>query len=296
MALSPRLWSASLTAKPQHIDLFADALDCDALSLSTLAKPRSKTATAEALYKEKPGGAALTARLAIAATVAKTRAPKLIIKQMPPLDWLEKVAQDFPPLPIANWVIYGTQHKDAIADPRRALEINASSAFGTGEHPTTRGCLMLLAQHLKKSAPRNMLDMGCGSGILAMAAVKGRACRAIGIDLDPPSVTLAKENIARNGLQQKMRAALGNGYRANLVSAHGPYDLIMANIFAKPLAHMAKDLRKHLKPGGTAILAGLLTHQANMVLAAHRAEGLYLKRRLVIGEWTILALQRPSKA
>lgn len=141
-----------------------------------------------------------------------------------------------------------------------------------------------------------MLDMGCGSGILAMAAAKGNAMRAIGIDLDPQSIVTAKENIVRNGLQQRVRVALGNSYRANLVRKNGPYDLIMANIFAKPLAHMAKDLAKHLKPGGTAILAGLLTPQANMVIAAHRAQRIRLTHRLKIGEWTILALKRPRKA
>jgi ribosomal protein L11 methyltransferase len=292
MSPSPKLWSVSVTAKPLHIDAFAAAIDADALSLSAFAKPRGKTAKAEALYGSPPNAAVFTARLAVAAAMLKVRAPKPIIREIPNLDWLEKVAGDFPPLPIAHWTIHGARHKNAIANPRYALQIDATSAFGTGEHPTTRGCLILLDKHLKITSPHYMLDMGCGSGILAMACAKTSACTAIGIDLDPQSVGTAKDNIAKNGLRMRVAIARGNGYNANLVRRYAPYNLIMANIFARPLAHMAKDLKRNLRPGGLVILAGLLTSQANLVLSAHRAQGLYLRRRLKIGEWTILALKR----
>src|SRR5262249_21194915 len=99
-----------------------------------------------------------------------------------------------------------------------------------------------------------------------------------------------------NGLARRASIHLGNGYRAQAVKRGGPYDLVMANIFARPLARMAKDLKRHLRPGGAAILAGLLAPQANLVLAAHRMQGLRLVRRLHIGEWTILLLKRPSRA
>lgn len=150
---------------------------------------------------------------------------------------------------------------------------------------------------LKKGfKPRSMLDMGCGSGILAMAYTKITHGKAVGVDLDPASVEIAQSNIRANGLGASMRVALGNGYNSPLVRQHKPYDLIMANIFAGPLCEMANDLKKHLKPEGVAILSGLLKHQANRVISAHRMQGLRLIRHTKLGEWSILAFKHPSKA
>ena len=294
--LTTPLWSATLTAPTEHITLFADALGEDAVSISVTAPPRQKMAELQAIFDFAPDAATLNTRLAIMAAMQNTKAPTLKIRAIPQLDWLKKVATDFPPLPVARWIVFGAHEKPKALYPRHKLLIDATSAFGTGEHPTTRGCLMMLDRILKKTKPRRMLDMGCGTGILAMGFAAATKGIAVGIDLDAPSVVIARDNARQNGMAAHVRVALGNGYRAQLAKRHAPYDLIMANIFAKPLAHMAKDLKAHLRPGGIAILAGLLNTQANMVIAAHNAQGLALIHRLVIGEWTILALQRPIRA
>ena len=298
MGAPKKLWSASFTVASEAADLLSDALGEEALSLTVFAPPRTGKAEIEAVFDAPPDVVALQTRLAILSTLHGLQTPKLRIKELPKLDWLKKVAEDFPPLPIARWVVYGAQHRQAAAqDQRIGLQIDATSAFGTGEHPTTRGCLLMLDWLLRKGPkPRSMLDMGCGTGILAMAYAKATHGRAVGVDLDPDSVEIAKGNIRANGLRESMRVALGNGYLTPLVKHKKPYDLIMANIFAGPLCRMAYALKQHLKPGGMVILSGLLTHQANRVIAAHRMQGLRLARHIKIGEWSVLALRRPSKA
>lgn len=291
-----KLWMAAAETAPEAAEIVADILGEKAAALTILSPPRAGKARIEALYQEEPDRAALTSQILVATTLNGLRAPKLEVQETPSFDWLKKVAEDFPPFRTAGWTIHGAGHRHSVPDRRLALQIDASSAFGTGEHPTTRGCLVMLDWLLKREQPRRMLDMGCGSGILAMAYAKTTHGRAVGVDLDPDSVLIAQENIRANGLQKEVRVALGRGYTSALVKSNAPYDLIMANIFAGPLSQMAADLRRHLKPGGTAILAGLLNAQANRVLAAHRAQGLYLAKRLVIGEWSILALRRPGGA
>ncbi len=295
MSVTKTLWRVALAAAPELAEAYTAAFE-DAAALTVMIPPRKKEARIEALYEQKPDKSDITARVAIIAAIQGAKAPRLKIGETPKLDWLKKVAGDFPPFDVARWTIYGAQHRDKVLRPRLALQIDATSAFGTGEHPTTKGCLIVLDQLLKQKAPQRTLDMGCGSGILAMAYARATHGKAVAVDLDPESVLIAGGNAQANGLQSFVRIGLSNGYRAASVRENAPYDLILANIFAGPLCRMAKDLKRHLKPGGTAILSGLLNHQANAVLAAHRMQGLRLIRRLRIGEWAVLALQRPARA
>ncbi len=296
MTSSPKLWTIKITCKPDQMAKLERLLsDEECLSLSTLCPPRSKKATIEALVKGKPNKAKLQNRLKSFVQAATA----LEILPVGNLDWIKKVAEDFPPLPIARWTIFGAAHKNKIKDPALALQIDATSAFGTGEHPTTRGCLILLDKLLKKHPEAKnwtMLDMGCGSGILAMAFAKATQGKALGVDRDAPSVKIARANARINGVAGRARFIVSEGYAAPLVREKGRYDLIMANIFADPLCAMAKDLKRHLKSGGHAILSGLLNSQAEAVIAAHEKQGLSLVKRMKLGEWSVLAFQAPSKA
>ncbi len=293
MSFKQKIWSVNIATSSALADAIGESLGEEAVAVTIMAPPRKPQARIEALYDEEPDMAALNARISVVAMLHKAKPPKLVLKEMPKLDWLKKVAEDFPPLPIARWTIHGAQHRDKVPDRRYALQIDATNAFGTGEHPTTQGCLLMLDRLLKLSPRwRRMLDMGCGSGILAMAFAKATHGQAVAVDLDPDSVVIARNNAAANGLSGNIRTGLSNGYNSGLVRHGAPYDLIMSNIFAKPLSHLAKDLKRHLRPGGTAILAGLLHHQANQVLAAHRMQNIYLVKRVWIGEWSILLLSR----
>ncbi|MCW8086226.1 50S ribosomal protein L11 methyltransferase [Sabulicella glaciei] len=208
--------------------------------------------------------------------------------------WLARTVEAFPVMPVGQRFLLRPTHvpQDTVYG-RIALTLDAGLAFGSGEHNSTRGCLMALEglpRHGRQEA--RVLDLGSGSGILAMAAAKLWGCRVLATDIEPWSVRVAQDNAVMNGLRGRVRAILADGWRAAAVRKPAPYDLVFANILARPLCAMAKDLADHLAPGGTAILAGLLGKQVPMVLAAHRRQGLVLERRLDLAPWATLVLRR----
>lgn len=295
MLFRQKLWILRLSLPSQAAEAFGEALGEGAVAVTVLNPPRKKTARIEVLYNTKPKAAVLSAQLAVLAAAHKLPEPKFTLCSAPKLDWLKKVAEDFPPLKIARWTVHGAQHRKNVPDRRYALQIDATNAFGTGEHPTTRGCLLMLDKILKAGfCPNTMVDIGCGSGILAMAFAQATGGRAVGVDLDAASAIIAARNIRVNKLGQRVRVCRGSGYAALLVKKSGPYDLIMANIFADPLCEMAEDLKNHLSAGGIAILSGLLKSQAKKVVSAHRKQGLSVIEQKTIGEWAVLALKKPA--
>jgi ribosomal protein L11 methyltransferase len=171
------------------------------------------------------------------------------------------------------------------------LTLDAGLAFGSGEHGSTRGCLRAL-ERVAYRGPRRILDMGTGSGILAMAAARLLHRPVLATDIEPWSVRVARQNAALNRLGQLVRFRLADGWRSPAVREGGPYELVFANILARPLCLMAHDLAAHLAPGGTAILSGLLQSQARGVLSAHLRCGLRLEARVHEGPWTTLVLRR----
>lgn len=205
-------------------------------------------------------------------------------------DWVSHVQQHFKPMRAGRFYIYGSHITDTPPLASIPILLDAGAAFGTGEHETTHGCLLALDSLLKKRRFNRVLDMGAGSGILAMAAamaLKGAVVHAT--DIDAVSVEVARMNAQRNQLAERMQFQCGVGYNAPLV--RGEYDLILANILARPLMRMATDLRRHLAHGGVAVLSGLLTRQEQMVLWAHHQAGLRLIERLRVGPWSVLVLQ-----
>ncbi len=297
MSMIPRLWMISISTTKVLTDTFVEYLERSALAVSILTQPRQEGSQIEAFYDHEPGLTTLHSSLSILAIMKGAKPPKIFIQKLDNQNWLKKVAADFPPIRIARWTVHGAAHRRAVPQRRFALQIDATNAFGTGEHPTTRGCLEMLDWLLKRvEPPLRMLDMGCGSGILAMAYAQVCRGRATAVDLDTDSIQIAKNNVRLNGLQNHVSVGRSYGYSSLLVQRNAPYDIIMANIFARPLSEMAKDLKDNLRPGGLAILSGLLNQQANMVLAAHRLKGLYLVKHLKLNGWSVLALKRPTKA
>jgi ribosomal protein L11 methyltransferase len=208
--------------------------------------------------------------------------------------WLARTYDSFPEQTIGQrFVVRGTHLAEPAASRRIAITLDAGMAFGSGEHGSTRGCLRAL-ERVAHRRPRRILDMGCGSGILAMGAAALLRRPVLAVDIEPWSVRTTARNAALNGLSDLVVARLGNGWRTPGLKRHAPFDLVFANILARPLCLMARDLSLNLAPGGTAILAGLLNSQARMVLAAHRRQGLVLERRLTEGDWTTLVLRKPD--
>jgi ribosomal protein L11 methyltransferase len=205
--------------------------------------------------------------------------------------WLERSYASFPEQLIGRrFAIRGSHLTGAPTPGRITLRLDAGLAFGSGEHGSTRGCLRAL-ELLAHRRPRRILDLGTGSGILAIAAARLLRRKVLATDIEPWSVRLACRNARVNGVAPLVRARLADGWRDRVVRAHAPYDLVLANILARPLALMANRLATHLAPGGTAVLSGILSKQAHAVLVAYRRYGLALQRRIQDGDWTTLILR-----
>jgi ribosomal protein L11 methyltransferase len=233
----------------------------------------------------------LTGALAIAA-IMTGEAPVLERAPTEADGWLARTYAAFPEQLIGkHFAVRGTHLTGPQTPNRIALTLDAGLAFGTGEHGSTRGCLVAL-ETVARRRPHRILDMGTGSGILAMAAARLLNRPVLATDIEPWAVRVANENADLNGVAHLVTARLADGWRDPFVRAHGPYDLVFANILARPLCLMARDLALNLAPGGTAILAGLLANQARWVLSAHRIQGLRLERTLPQGPWITLVVRR----
>ena len=230
---------------------------------------------------------ALQQGLALAALVTGT--PATLQREPTEAEgWLARTYEAFPEQAIGRrFAIRGTHLATPRRPSRHTLLVDAGLAFGSGEHGSTRGCLLAL-ERIAHRRPRRIIDMGTGSGILAMAAAALLHRRVLAVDNDPWSVRVTAQNARQNALHPLVRARLGHGWR-NTGAAR--YDLILANILARPLCQMSAQLAAHLAPAGTVILAGLLTTQIPMVLAAHRRQGLRLERTLTEGQWATLVLR-----
>ena len=206
--------------------------------------------------------------------------------------WLARTYASFPEQPIGKrFAVRGTHLTDKPTSGRVTLTLDAGLAFGSGEHGSTRGCIVAL-ETVARRRPRRILDLGTGSGILAIAAAKLLHRKVLASDIEPWSVLVTRRNAIQNRVGEMIRVKLANGWHHPAISGGGPYDLVFGNILARPLCGMAWDLSVHLAPGGTAILAGLLGTQVRMVLAAHRRRGLMLERVLPQGPWSTLVLRK----
>jgi ribosomal protein L11 methyltransferase len=207
-------------------------------------------------------------------------------------DWLAMALSGLPPVRAGRFFVYGMHDRGRTPASTVNLRIEAGAAFGTGHHGTTVGCLVAYDRLLKAGRFARVLDVGAGTGVLAIAAARTGAHAVVGTDIDPVSVRISRENARVNRTRARFVHASGLGHR--LVRGSGPYDLVFANILARPLCLMARDLALNLAPGGTAILAGLLANQARWVLTAHRTQGLRLDRMLPQGPWTTIVVRKTA--
>lgn len=286
------LETVSVTVSEAALDTYEAALASVCRTVGFfLADEDARTWRVEGVKQRGGDEDSLAAALAVAGLVSG-ESPALLRQATEAGGWLARTQSSFPEQLVGRrFAIRGT-HVTAKPTPGRiTLRLDAGVAFGSGEHGSTRGCLRAL-ERVAARRPWRILDLGTGSGVLAMAAARLLHRRVLATDIERWSVRTAAENVQLNGLRNRVRCELGNGWRYPPVRAGAPYDLVFANILARPLCLMAGDLARRLKPGGTAILAGLLSRQAQMVLAAHRRHGLHLRVRLSEGDWTTLVLSR----
>jgi len=204
-------------------------------------------------------------------------------------------------VPAGRFVVHGQHDRARIPPNKLGIEIEAALAFGTGHHGTTRGCLLLLDHVLKAQVVKRVLDLGTGTGVLAIAAAKAtakarpqnkaRPQQLLASDIDAPSVKVAQENARLNGVGPQVTVVRATGFSAPDFAQKGPFDLVLANILANPLRQLAGPMSRHLAPRALVILSGLLTPQATGVIAAYRARGLVPLRHLRIEGWSSLLLR-----
>jgi ribosomal protein L11 methyltransferase len=277
---------------PDHaVPAFEAAFQTICATVAYFLDEASGTWRIEGVREAGAGDDELTGALALAALMAGIEPPVLQAGPIEAEGWLARTIESFPETPIGRrFLIRPTHVADPVTYGRIVLRLDAGLAFGSGEHASTQGCLMAF-EAMAHRRPGRILDLGTGSAILALAAARWLKRPVLATDIDPGSVRVAAENARLNGVQRLLAARLADGWKSRVMKA-GRYDLIFANILARPLCSMARELALHLAPRGTAILAGLLGTQARLVLAAHRRQGLVLERRIDVGPWTTLVLRR----
>jgi ribosomal protein L11 methyltransferase len=284
------LWQSRFLVPAAAVEAFLDALD-DELSVSAFEDSKRPDLWAIALiHRGEPDRAALLARLTPVASPWQI-ALDLEIAPIPSTDWLYRTAQTFPPQTIGRFWIHGSHVTETPPSGTVPIRLDAGQAFGSGEHDSTRGCLLALDRLARRRRLKRVLDLGCGAGILAIAAAKCWPARVLAADNDPIAVAVAQGNAARNGVAARVRCLLSDGYDSAVLRRAGPFDLILANILAEPLCDMAREAARHLAPGGALVLSGLLDRQAEGVLAAHRPFALRLREQIGEGLWVTLVLR-----
>jgi ribosomal protein L11 methyltransferase len=249
----------------------------------------------EGLSVARPDEAALETNLALAWLGLGSSPPALVIERIAARDWLAENWESFPAITVGRFVIHGSGRRPPARDGRIALTIDAATAFGTGEHASTRGCLLALDALARRRRFVRVLDMGTGTGILAMAAARNFHAAVALYDIDPEAVRVARANAAANGLKFVLAPARAGAFGTRALRRRAPFDLVLANILARPLMAMARGLSATLAPHGFAVLSGLLPWQEASVLAAYRRVRLALAARIVVDGWSTLVLARGDR-
>ncbi len=212
-------------------------------------------------------------------------------EELPDIDWVAKSLEGLKPVRAGRFLVHGSHDRDERRIGDIAIEIDAGQAFGTGHHGTTAGCLEMLDNVLRSSKVRNVLDLGTGSGVLAIAANRIAKVPVLATDIDPIAVKVARENARINQVASGIVFAAAPGFHHRSFKDHGPFDLIIANILAKPLMKLAPELARNLAPGGTVILSGILASQRWKVLSAYNAQKLAHVRTIWREGWVTIVLK-----
>ena len=244
----------------------------------------------EAYFGFEPDEDAIRALVALAAD--EETAASAVFALTEKRDWVANALAGLAPVRAGRFLVHGAHDRERVRANDIGIEIEAGLAFGTGHHGTTRGCLLLLDRLMKRRRPVHVLDVGCGAGVLAIAAAKALRRKVWLGDIDPVAVEVANANARLNGVSQHCRAIVSRGVENRALREGAPYDLVFANILAKPLRLLAPSLASVISRNGDAIVSGLLLADVPGVLSSWRAQGFYLAERIDLEGWASLRLRR----
>ena len=280
---SPPLWKASVALTKTQAGDTAAALELDGSAQAVLIveEPFADGAVVEALYTDEPNAAYLSRITGLDITVAP----------LPDQDWIRLSQEGLPPVRAGRFFVYGAHDAGTVPHGVIPMKIEAGLAFGTGHHETTALCLAVLSDLANKRAFRNVLDLGCGTGLLAIGAAKLWKRSVLASDIDPVAVDVTRDNARANGVGPLIRAVTADGLTNPILANGAPYDLLIANILAGPLTQLAPSIIKALAPGAMLVLSGLLRNQEALVNSFYRDLRFIGRRRA--GPWSALVLEKP---
>ncbi|HEY4943601.1 MAG TPA: 50S ribosomal protein L11 methyltransferase [Rhizomicrobium sp.] len=287
MTTNPPLWKATITLAKELAPNVAAVFELAPPTPQAVLiheEPFKPDATVEALYTAPPD-ADLLSRL-IGQTVS--------CAPLPDQDWIRLSQEGLAPVRAGRFFVYGAHDAGEVPGGVIPLKIEAGMAFGTGHHETTSLCLLALSDLAKSRRFSRVLDLGCGTGLLAIAAAKLWRRRVIASDIDAVAIEVTNDNARANAIAPLIRALTADGLTHPAIAAGAPYDLIVANILASPLTRLAPAIAAKLARGGLLVLSGLLTWQENMVVSFYTPHGLTLRARRRDGPWTALVLEKPG--
>jgi ribosomal protein L11 methyltransferase len=294
MTDEPVTWRIELDVPSRtHVDLIERALSMDDAPVSSTEITPGGRWRLEVYCDAEPDREELTARLNIVAASRGIATPEFVIEKMAAIDWVKRVQENSPPVTAGRFYIYGSHVTEPVPTGQIGIRIDAGAAFGTGTHETTQGCLIAFDQLSRRGEIRSALDLGCGSGILAIGIAKLWHASILATDNDPMAVDVTAENAGINGVADRIQAIHSEGFNETEIRDRGPFDLIAANILAQPLISMAPEIALHIAPGGDVVLSGLLDIQSDDVVSAYQRAGLTFAEIIVLGEWHTLIMHRP---
>ena len=231
--------------------------------------------------------------VALALLAAAHGAGDFVVSEVPDTDWVAKVRRELVPVLAGRFYVHGSHDADTVPDGVEPLLIEAAMAVGTGHHGTTQGCLRALDRLIEAGVVcHKVVDIGCGTAVLAMAAARTWPETVLASDMDAVAVEVAEANVAANGLTGRVDCFEAIGFDHPRLHAAAPFDLVFANILKQPLIDLAPDMAKHLVPGGFAILSGILNEQGDDVAEVYARNGINTWHREEIGDWTTITLQK----
>ena len=218
------------------------------------------------------------------------------VTTVPNADWVRRSLEGLPPVSAGRFFLHGAHDRERRRAGGISLEIDAGTAFGTGHHGTTLGCLVAFDRLLKRVRPRCVLDLGCGTGVLAIAAARALRCRVLASDIDPEAVRVTRRNASNNRAGPLVAVSVAAGLDHPRLRAGAPYDLVFANILARPLVALAPSLSSAVAPRGALILSGLTRDQERRIRAVYRNRGFVPRPAIRLGPWSTLAFTQKKSA